>query len=238
MPEEDLAGLASLGDPLRRALYRYVASRGVPVGREEAAEAAEIGRSLAAYHLDRLIEEGLLDVSFERLGGRTGPGAGRPAKLYARSARQLELSLPPRAYELAARLLARAVEADRSGAARDRLGDEARQLGRELAAEVIRRRAPGADDRTALRQVLAERGYEPVEDELGALRLRNCPFDHLAAAHRELVCGMNLSLLDGVAEGLPEAAVRPGLDPRPGWCCVAFTVGDRRRPSRRRGASG
>lgn len=237
MPEEDLAGLASLRDPLRRTLYRYVASRGVPVGREEAAEAVGISRSLAAYHLDRLVEEDLLDVSFERLGGRTGPGAGRPAKLYARSTRQLELSIPPRDYELAAQLLARAVDADPAGSARERLEAEARRLGRELAAEALQRRAGGGAQQAALRQVLAGRGYEPVEEDAGALRLRNCPFDHLAAAHRELVCGMNLALLDGVAEALPEASVRPRLDPRPGWCCVAFSVGDR-RPSRRRRASG
>ena len=115
--DRQLDVVASLGEPVRRALYRYVAGRGVPVGRDEAAAGTGISRPLAAYHLDKLVEEGLLDARFERPPGRTGPGAGRPAKHYLRSARQVEINLPARDYELAARLLAQAIEADPSGAA-------------------------------------------------------------------------------------------------------------------------
>src|SRR3954467_11626577 len=101
---DELPRLGALADDVRRRLYRYVVAADSPVGRDDAAQACEVSRSLVAYHLDRLVEEGLLEVTFERLTGRTGPGAGRPAKLYRRSARQFHVSLPPRDYELPARL--------------------------------------------------------------------------------------------------------------------------------------
>jgi predicted ArsR family transcriptional regulator len=62
-------------------------------------------RATAAFHLDRLVEEDLLDVSYQR---RTGPGAGRPAKLYRRSPHQVAVSLPQRRYDLAGQLLSSA----------------------------------------------------------------------------------------------------------------------------------
>src|SRR5581483_11937951 len=95
---DDVASLGSLGAPTRRALYGYVSRQGEPVGRDEAAAAAGIGRTLAAYHLDRMVEDGLLEVSFARRTGRRGPGAGRPAKLYRRASREFSISLPPRDY--------------------------------------------------------------------------------------------------------------------------------------------
>jgi predicted ArsR family transcriptional regulator len=225
--DRQLAVVASLGEPVRRALYRYVAGRGVPVGRDEAAAGTGISRPLAAYHLDKLVEEGLLDAHFERPGGRTGPGAGRPAKYYVRSARQVEINLPARDYELAARLLAQAIEADPSGAARGTLAEAARTLGAELGAQV----APDAGEQghehvlAALRRVLAERGYEPYEESGRTIRLRNCPFHRLAADHRELVCGANLAMMEGLADAAGGSGiVTPVLDPRPGQCCVAFRL--------------
>ena len=128
----DLASLSSLDDPVRRRLYEVVTRQAEPVGRDEAAAAAGIGRALAVYHLDKLVESGLLTASYQRPPGRTGPGAGRPAKLYARSDREFAVTVPPREYELAARLLAQVVESDRSGRSRAALREAARQLGTEL----------------------------------------------------------------------------------------------------------
>ena len=110
-----LNGLSHLDDPLRRQLYEYVIESDGPVSREQAAAAASIGRTLAAYHLDKLAEAGLLTVSYQRPAGRGGPGAGRPAKLYTRAARELTVSVPPRDYELLAKLLVASVEQDGSG---------------------------------------------------------------------------------------------------------------------------
>src|SRR2546425_12818334 len=106
-----IAAIASLDEPVRRELYLYVAGRGSEVGRDEAARALRISRALAAFHLDKLVQQGLLDASYRRLTARRGPGAGRPAKLYHRSARQLDVTLPERRYELAGRVLARALTA-------------------------------------------------------------------------------------------------------------------------------
>src|ERR671917_797583 len=116
--DQQLTGLAGLGDPLRRALYRHVADRGVPVSRDDAAAAVGISRPLAAYHLDKLLDDGLLEPRHQRRSGRRGPGAGRPAKHYVRAAGQLEVSLPARDYATLAELLAGAVEADPSGTAK------------------------------------------------------------------------------------------------------------------------
>jgi predicted ArsR family transcriptional regulator len=226
---DDVARICGLGDPVRRGLYDYVAGQGQPVGRDEAAAAVGISRSLAAYHLDRMVDDGLLEVSFARRTGRSGPGAGRPAKLYHRSPREFQVSLPPRDYELAARLLAKAVDAERTGRARASLEESARALGRDLAAETTRRRsqAKGAKSQAVVEEVLADRGYEPFRDAEGAIRLRNCPFDRLADAHRELICGMNLCLLEEAVAG--GTGLRAVFDPKPGMCCVAMLPQPRAR---------
>jgi predicted ArsR family transcriptional regulator len=225
--DRQLTGLAGLGDPLRRALYRHVAERGIPVSRDDAASAVGISRPLAAYHLDRLIDDGLLEARYQRRGGRRGPGAGRPAKHYVRADRQIELSLPARDYAVLAELLAGAIEADPSGIAQTALNRAASALGAELGTEAATH-APADGDPAqilaALRQALASRGYEPYDDADGTIRLRNCPFDRIAARHRQLVCGANLAMLQGLTDHIggdqPAQAI---LDPQPGRCCVALT---------------
>jgi predicted ArsR family transcriptional regulator len=211
--DKRLAALASLGDPLRRELYHCVTGRDGGVGRDEAAAAVGVSRSLAAYHLDKLVDAGLLDTRFERRTGRRGPGAGRTAKLYLRSATPVEVALPARDFELIAGLLAYAVEADPSGGSRAALQRAARALGAEVGA--------GGRDHATVRSLLAERGYEPYEDS-GVLRLRNCPFGRLAETHRELVCHANLAFMEGLLQGHRRGGPRAVLQPRPGRCCVAF----------------
>jgi predicted ArsR family transcriptional regulator len=228
----DLAALSSLDDPVRRRLYEVVTQRAGPVSRDEAAAAAGIGRALAVYHLDKLVESGLLTAFYRRPAGRTGPGAGRPAKLYARSDREFAVTVPPREYELAARLLVQVVDSDRSGRSRAALQEAAHQLGAELGSG-FRPDAPGQDapGQDAARQdlvrqdvesMLAQQGYEPSRDDDGVIRLRNCPFHQLSERHRDVVCGMNLALVEGLVEGLGANGWRPVLDPAPGRCCVAI----------------
>ncbi len=211
----DLASLSSLDDPVRRRLYDVVRQRTEPVGRDEAAAAAGVGRALAVYHLDKLVEAGLLTACYRRPPGRGGPGAGRPAKLYARSDREFAVTIPPREYELAARLLVQVVESDPSERSRAALLDAARRLGAELGSRSQRR---GAD----LQGALAGHGYEPRRGDDGVIRLRNCPFRQLAEQHRDVVCGMNLGLIEGILAGLEAEGLGPVLDPRPGHCCVAI----------------
>ncbi len=214
---EDVRALSALDDPTRRRAYDHVAGQGRPVGREEVAAALGIGRTLAAYHLDRLAADGLLSVSYERPAGRSGPGAGRPAKMYDRSEREVTVSVPPRDYGLAARLLAHAAAHDEQGETRRALRAAATALGREIAAE--------APDRPDLEPLLRARGYEPYEDDDGVMRLRNCPFHAVAQTHPEVVCDMNLSLFEGLLGGLDATDAEATLEPGPGRCCVAIRCG-------------
>ncbi len=220
--DDDLAAIGSLHDPVRRSLYRYVAAQPGDVSRDEAAAGVGIQRALAAFHLDKLVDAGLLEVTFRRLTGRTGPGAGRPAKLYRRSASERSVSVPPRTYELAAELLAQAVEEADARPARESAVDVGRRFGRQLG-EQVRAHLDGRHGRerrmAALSKALERYGYEPRR-EGRAIRLGNCPFHALSERHRDLVCGMNLALLEGVVEGVGGTNLEARSEPRPGECCV------------------
>jgi predicted ArsR family transcriptional regulator len=196
-----VAAVAALGEPTRRRLYAHVARQPEPVSRDEVAEALRIPRATVAFHLDKLAAEGLLVTSYARRTERVGPGAGRPAKLYRRSERQVAVSFPERHYELAAQLMAAALEDPGRS-----LTDLARAAGQELTRD-------GGD----VRALLERHGFEP-DDEGGEVVLRNCPFHTLARAHPELVCGMALGLVEGMLTG--DAGWTARLDPLPGRCCV------------------
>lgn len=217
-----VAGIGSLTEPARRDLYRYVCSRDDPVGREEAAAATGLSHHRAKFHLDRLAADGLLDVDYQRLGERTGPGAGRPAKVYRRSGAEVAVSLPARDYELVGRLLAAAIEASAQGGqpVLDALSEVAAEHGRELAAAVGQQVTATQLVERAL-ALLAEQGYEPRE-EAGRITLENCPFHALSQEHTSLVCGMNHAMLEGFTGALEPSCLTAQLDPAPGRCCVVL----------------
>jgi predicted ArsR family transcriptional regulator len=212
-PAPGVEALASLGEPTRRALYGFVAAQDRPVSRDEAAAATGIKRATATFHLERLVDDGLLEARFARLSGRTGPGAGRTAKLYARAARQFAVSLPPRRYEIAGEVLASALELLQCQAtpADEAVARAAGQAGRQLAA--------GATD---LAELLGRSGYEPRQDPGECIHLANCPFHELVARHPGLVCTMNLHLLRGLLGEFGSGA-QARLDPAEGRCCVTIT---------------
>lgn len=223
----DIEAIALLDEPVRRALYRWVVGAGRAVSRDEAAAATDVSRALAAFHLDRLVREGLLVAEYRRLSGRTGPGAGRPAKLYRRAPREFSVSLPDRRYQIPAQLFAGALEQMAGAVPSEPVRAEARAVG-EAAGLAARRRAGARPGRRRLRQALLEeldeRGYEPREDAAGEIRLGNCPFHALVEDHRDLVCGMNLALADGLLAGLGDERSEARLDPQPGQCCVAIAT--------------
>ncbi|MFE9480273.1 helix-turn-helix transcriptional regulator [Streptomyces spororaveus] len=232
----DIDAIAMLQDPVRRRLYEYVAAQGREVGRNEAAEAAGVARTLAAHHLDRLTEAGLLESGSRRLTGRSGPGAGRPAKVYTRARAERSVSLPARDYLTAAELLAEAAE--QAGLDAGLYGAAGRR------GEALRGSAAPCGGLEEAVEMLAGRGYEPylddgeggegtegtegVRDAEGAaatpgaaaavVRMRNCPFHAVAERFPPLVCGMNLALLEGLL-GV-DGPVRARMDARPGECCV------------------
>ncbi|MEV6965537.1 transcriptional regulator [Hamadaea sp. NPDC051192] len=206
---KDLDAVAALHDPVRRALYEFVAASGRDVGRNEAAEGVGVSRTLAAFHLDKLAEVGLLETGFARLGElRPGPGAGRPAKVYRRARTSRSVAVPERDYRELASLLAEVVHgldaADGAIAAAARAGEKLHEPGEWLA-------------------TLRERGYEPYEQDQ-VVRLRNCPFQQVADEQPLLVCAMNLALCQGVAGDDATAE----LDPKPGECCVSFSKNNSR----------
>jgi predicted ArsR family transcriptional regulator len=222
---EDIQAISLLNEPVRRSLYESVIAAGRPVGRDEAAQATGVSRTLAAFHLDRLVEAGLLTPEYRRLSGRSGPGAGRPAKLYRRGSREAAVAVPERRYELAARLLAASIERSGPQVPPPAVQDAAREMGRAIGdAGRTPARAPGGVRRPepGLEDVLRSQGYEPCQPEQGVVRLGNCPFHSLVAEHRDLVCGMNLAFAEGILDGLHDRRHVARLDPQPGSCCVVF----------------
>jgi predicted ArsR family transcriptional regulator len=211
-----LGVLSALAEPNRRALYEHVAAAGDWVSRDQAADAVGLERGTAAHHLDRLAADGLLDTDYQRLSGRRGPGAGRPAKVYRRSRREL----PPRDYELAGRLLAEAVDRSRTSDVdiTTALDDVARAEGRRVADGASARSA--GSRRTVILRMLELHGFEPQAQDDGTIVLANCPFHHLAQGHTELICGMNLRLLDSAVEAVGGTGLRARLEPEEGHCCV------------------
>ncbi len=206
-----VAAVSALDDPVRRALFELVTRSDTPVSRDQAARALGLTRRTAAFHLDRLAQERLVTVQFRRLTGRTGPGSGRPSKLYGRGADEIAVTVPERRYELAGELLAAAVEESVS------TGEPAREALLRLAGDAGR--AIGAAAVT-FQTALQDNGYEPGPDGAGGILLANCPFHRLARRHTELVCHLNLQLLRGAAEAAGDEQHTIVLDPAPGRCCV------------------
>jgi predicted ArsR family transcriptional regulator len=224
---DPISAIAALDEPNRRRLYDLVAARREPIGREEAAAAIGISRELTAFHLDRLVAAGLLETEFRRLGDRQGPGAGRPAKLYRRSGRDVAVTLPQRDYGRAADLFAQAVDrlpAAAGAAVRTEVATVARSRGRDEGREA-RRQAGSRPSRRGLRaaliDLLGRRGYAPqVVAEPARICLRSCPYDGLVDEHRDLTCGMNAAWAEGVVAGLGDARLGARLAPADGYCCV------------------
>ena len=208
---ERLAALASLGDATRRRLFEYVASAQSAVGRDDAAGALDLPRSTASFHLDRLVRDGLLAVEFRKLGGKAGPGSGRPAKLYRPALEEVGASVPDRSYDLAGELLASAIESSMSGRG---------PVGEALVATAYARGQAAAGGGTSLEQLLTRVGYRPAPDGQGGMVLLNCPFHRLAEGHADVVCAMNGAFLSGAASacGVPEEKVEE--DRSTGRCCA------------------
>jgi predicted ArsR family transcriptional regulator len=223
------AAIGALADPVRRALYQHVVAQPDGVGREQAAAAVGVPPHTAKFHLDRLAAEGLLDVEFRRLSGRTGPGAGRPAKLYRRARSEVAVSLPERRYDLVGDILATALEHVGTGAPWDAAVHRAAHAEGVRAGDTARAAADAAAAGTEperLADALEQHGYEPRVDE-SEIVLTNCPFDALAQRHTALVCGLNVDYVQGVADGLGCADAHARLEPTPGQCCVRIATAGR-----------
>jgi predicted ArsR family transcriptional regulator len=204
---EDIAAVASISDPVRRSLFDFVTRSESAIGRDEASTALGIPRGTVAFHLDRLVESGLLATQFQRLTGKIGPGAGRPSKLYRLAESEVTVSVPERHYDLAAELLSSAIEES------DRSSEPIRQAVIRVSTARGRALRNSAGSFTAM---LWAAGYEPQNTEAGGMILTNCPFRRLALSHTELICQANLALLQGAADKDEDVRFEPGE----GRCCV------------------
>src|SRR3954447_3371854 len=229
MDRAALAAIAALDDDVRRALYEHVRAAGVPVTREGAANAVGISRKLAAFHLDKLVELGVLSSGF---GPASGRRVGRAPRLYQPAAEDIAVRVPERSPELLASILVEAVTTEQPG---ERAEDVALRLAHrhgtatgEQERARLRGGRVGAERALATSQeLLARLGFEPFR-EGQAVRLRNCPFHPMAGAAPTLVCGLNRAYLTGVVDGLDAGdRVRAELAPRPGECCVELRPGQR-----------
>lgn len=224
MDAADLTAVALLADPTRQRLYLYLRERQEPVGREEAARHTRITPRLAAFHLDRMADAGLLEVEYRRLSGRVGPGAGRPAKIYSLSSRSFSVEIPQTRYALAASMMAAALSAGGPGADGVKsLQDAATAAGESLGGEIRRRtRAKGARQE-AVQSKLKQLGYEPQAQESGEWTMRNCIFSELSMSHRELVCPMNAAFVTGLLDGAHVRSLHVERRKAPPGCCVRLT---------------
>jgi predicted ArsR family transcriptional regulator len=232
LDDRNTAAIAALNDPGRRRLYEVVRDAGHPVSRDEAAEKVGISRSLAAFHLDKLVDRGLLTFEYARPQGRSGPGAGRPSKMYSPSEVEVEVSIPERQYSVIGKLLVNSIlaepgQAARSDVAANVAAAEGRRVGQDVRAE-LRMRPPGTERALAtVADVLRERGYEPYPVEDGSIRLRSCPFHQVARHAPELVCRMNREFIEGIVRGIGNQTLEASLEPTPGQCCVVLRAGVR-----------
>jgi predicted ArsR family transcriptional regulator len=221
MNEAVLRAVACLDDPSRRALYAFIRSRAEPVTREVAAEQIGISRKLAAFHLEKLVEAGLLTAEFDT--ARRARAMGRTPKVYRPSSLQVSVSIPEREHGLLAEMLVDGVASDE--AARDAVLRAGASAGERLGAAVREQLRPGrlGPERalTLVATILQARGFDPLRELPTSVCLRNCPFHPLAARAPDLVCGLNLQFIDGLLRGLEASGVlSASLAPRPDHCCV------------------
>lgn len=216
-----------LGVELRRQIYLLMRRTRRSLTREDVAGEVGISRRLAAFHLDKLVERGLLQTHYARPPGRSGPGAGRSAKYYAPSNLEIEVSIPERRYDLAGQLLVRAIRSESPGeqalAAALRV---AREAGLEIGQHVRREKRLGRSGAERALATAAEvvegYGYEPYRPGPDEMALSNCPFHSLARDSPEVVCRMNQAFIDGLLRGLGNDTVEAVLECRPGDCCVTL----------------
>ena len=220
-----------LDDELRRGMYYFIRAARGPVTRDEAAAAVGISRKLAAFHLDKLVDAGVLKAGYQQVTGLRR--VGRAPKVYQPVDADIRISIPPRHHDLLADILLAAVLADapdsHGGGERAPAGAAALRVAAERGHGIglaehqrIRPGRLGVERALTLAMALLTRhGFEPVRHAPGCVRLHSCPFHPLAATARELVCGINHRFLAGVLDGLGAAsAVCAVLDPRAGQCCV------------------
>jgi predicted ArsR family transcriptional regulator len=227
--------LAAVGDPELREALLFARSHARPVTADELAQKIAVHRNVARSRLERLGEAGLLAVSYERRTGRSGPGAGRPAKTYSVLPQLESIEFPADPSEPVAALLVDALVA--------RAGDEPlREVGVEFGRELARsaRLRPAKRLATGFERVcdaVRRLGYQASlehADESGAvIATPTCPLRPLVRARPEAVeidrgmwAGLASCALDGVDVGEVRCETRDCFDDHAS-CKVVFELARR-----------
>lgn len=206
-----------LADATRARIHRFVRRAGRAVLRDEVASGTGVSRALAAFHLDKLVEAGLLKTHLARPPGRSGPGAGRTARYYEPSTGELNVSVPHRDYQAVGRILADAVEADPTrplAAARELAAAD----GRALASQI-----PVPKRATPMRKAeafLEAAGFEPFRVSRDELAMRNCPYHALAKRSPAVVCTLASGLACGALEAMGAGDLEVEVRPDEQMCCI------------------
>jgi predicted ArsR family transcriptional regulator len=224
--------LAAVGDPELREALLFARSHARPVTADELARETGLHRNVARSRLERLVEAGLLAISYERRTGRSGPGAGRPAKTYSVVPQLESIEFPADQKEPVAALLVDALVA--------RAGDEPlREVGVEYGLALARaaRLRPAKRLETGFERVcdaVRRLGYQASlehADEHGAvIATPTCPLRPLVRARPEAVeidrgmwAGLASCALEGVEIGEVRCETRDCFDDHAS-CKVVFEL--------------
>jgi predicted ArsR family transcriptional regulator len=199
--------LDAIGPPELRAALMYVRRSPHPVTADDAARALGVHRSAARSRLERLLRAGLVEASFSRRSGRSGPGAGRPAKHYAAAPESEALELPPRYLPA---LVSRLLDEIPSDGREDALRRAGEDFGRELADAAGLEAHPhieaGAEAVCAtVRSLGFQAAVDRIEDHTVAIVTPTCPLRPLVMERVEVAYvdrGMWAGLMERGCEGV------------------------------------
>jgi predicted ArsR family transcriptional regulator len=195
---------ASLGDPTRRAIYIAVRESAESLTTADVAKLFTLHPNVARHHLERLADDGYLKVSHRRAAGKGGPGAGRPAKCYEATAKEVSVHFAPRRFEMLVEMLMRVLDEvapDNVGAVAEAVG---RSYGEELASEIGVPDEPGYDGAVrAVASAMTGLGFS-VDPDVSGQRLltSHCPFGEAATSHPEVICSLDRGIVAGMFGGL------------------------------------
>jgi len=217
-----ILAVTALGEPLRRRLLGFIRAARRPITRDEAADAVGISRKLAAFHLEKLVDAGLLRHRVLTGGPRR---VGRRPKVYEPADTEVQISIPARRHELLADILTTAVLSEiERGSAKAAAANAAHERGLAAATALRDRVRPGRlgleRALTLASEILASYGFEPQRSSPMRVRLGNCPFHPIAQRAPELICQLNHAFTRGIVEGLQARTIEAVLAPAAGECCV------------------
>jgi predicted ArsR family transcriptional regulator len=191
---------SSLGDPTRRAIYIAVRESVEPLTTSHVAGLFDIHPNVARHHLDRLADDGYLKVSLRQSEGKNGPGAGRPAKSYEATAKEVSVHFAPRRFEMLVEMLIRVLDEVAPENVAQIAENVGRAYGRELAAEIGQPEQPGYDGAIqAVASAMTGLGFSIDPDVPGQrLLTSHCPFGEAATSHPEVICSLDRGIVAGM----------------------------------------